>query len=220
MAENFTKEDDKINDRKGDFLINDLLQRCEVTNLPGVYKKYLEKKDHICRFSEMMEFNGYFTDQNIRRDLEKIPEIIEISVFPDFFDRNLDAEQNHAFETVRVLTDESGLASILKKYRKMKFIDKITNINDLCEIFGIKRSDKTNRLKLIQLIRQIVNHNRIYAIIHKAGDRGVSNVASIKFVNKFLHPKNRILLYELIATVFIGVILLVIILNLVSKMGL
>ncbi|MBD3352764.1 MAG: hypothetical protein GF364_14850 [Candidatus Lokiarchaeota archaeon] len=217
---NMEGSEDPIIDEKGE-LVKGLLDRCETTNLPTVYKKIISKSQGIASLEKLLSINSYFTIENITNDLKKIDDIILLGIFPFVLQNkaekkaiyNYSKENYHKknpFEPSYYILDKIGLRNLIRAYWRENIIPKKVSLNKLEKKLRIqsKISDKFRNM-----LKNIIKDIEIYAVLEKDQN---SNEIILRYTGKLLHPSNRRLLYELILAIISGIILIIIMFCIVS----
>lgn len=201
-------------------LLNELLNKCEASNIPMIYKKYLAAMGGICTFDKVFAFNQYFSPNTILKDVEKIEDIIVLKVVPyallhlnkqDCFDIKRSLRTGKEFELIECIANKKGVIDILNIYLKKKYIPKNANIQSIQDKLSIPVDCG---LKFQNMIKEAIQNRDLFAILVKNDNNGE---IVFKYTGKFLHPSNKRLLNGLILLIAVAIFTITLLIILIGE---
>lgn len=211
MKSNLIMEKKTINEdveNKSD-LLNDLLNKCEASNIPMIYKKYLSAMGGVCTFDKLFKFNQYFSPNTILKDIEKIDDIIIVKVVPyallrlknqDCLEIKHSIRTGKEFELIHCIVNRNGLAQILNIYLKQGYIPKYASIQLIQDKLCISAD---SYLKFQNIIKDLIRDRNLFAVLIKNDKNGE---ILFKYTGKFLHPSNKRIFNGLIILIGVAII--------------
>jgi hypothetical protein len=226
-------KDSIINDQNE--LVKGLLNKCEASNLPQLYVKYMNNCSGLCTFNQIFSFNNYFTEERILSDIATNNNFITMGLYPEIIIKynqklhrtglteeekqklksklkNLhELAKSHPFTPVKCICSKGVMGLIINLYVRNHFISKTGSIEDLQILFGIQNSENS---KFAELFKDLVDKHIIFAEIQQETN---GNQTKFRILWKINHPMNKNLKNELIVTLIIAPILLITLIILINN---
>ncbi len=176
-----------------DGLVKSLLKSCEVNNLAEFYGKWLKNNNNIVLVDKIADFHKGFSPATIESHIENLSDFLTINL--------INFKTAKSFEKKKYLVNYIGLANAINKLKKKKIISKTSSLQRLLNYFSIPSSQQDRLLAFLErAIKEVLLYAKIY---------GVADHRELSFYNKLKHPTKRKLLFELIATIVFGVIIII-----------
>lgn len=151
-------------------LINDLYNKCKASNLPELYARLLNNRGGITTIDQLTSFNGYFTMDNVIKDLEHVSGIFAVKIYKDFlYYMGLENTKGKSinqgkieYERVKCLIEKAQMAKLIDYYYKKHYLGKSITFKELCNKIGLVETQRTD---FFSILKELINKNQVYAKI-------------------------------------------------------